>query len=86
MGFEALVRWQHPTRGMIPPNDFISVAEDMGLIIPLGKWVLETACKQNKAWQNAGLPPLCISVNVSTRQCKEKNLFQMVKRILNECQ
>lgn len=84
IGFEALVRWNHPIRGIIPPNDFISVAEDMGLIIPLGRWVLATACRQNKAWQDAGHPPLCVSVNLSTRQCKEKNLFQMVKRILED--
>jgi polar amino acid transport system substrate-binding protein len=84
VGFEALVRWKHPKYGIIPPNDFISFAEDMGLIIPLGKWVLETACKQNKKWQDAGLPPLCVSVNLSSRQCREKNLFQTIKKVLED--
>lgn len=84
VGFEALVRWQHPKYGVIPPNDFIPVTEDTGLIIPLGKWVLETACKQNKAWQDSGLPPLCVSVNLSPRQCKEKNIFQTVKEVLHK--
>jgi polar amino acid transport system substrate-binding protein len=84
VGFEALVRWQHPKYGVIPPNDFIPITEDTGLIIPLGKWVLETACKQNKAWQLSGLPPLCVSVNLSPRQCKEKNLFQTIKDILSK--
>lgn len=84
VGFEALVRWQHPKHGIISPNEFIPFAEETGLIIPLGIWVLETACKQNKAWQDQGLPPLCVSVNLSSRQCTEKSLLQTVKRILNE--
>jgi diguanylate cyclase (GGDEF)-like protein len=83
VGFEALVRWKHPKYGIIPPNDFIPIAEETGLIIPLGKWVLETACKQNKAWQSGGLVPLCMSVNISSRQCKEKNLFGIIKGILD---
>lgn len=86
VGFEALVRWNHPKLGVIPPNDFIPFAEDTGLIIPLGKWVIETACKQNKKWQEEGLPPLCVSVNLSSRQCREKNLFQMIKTILEKNQ
>jgi len=84
VGFEALVRWNHPKHGIIPPNDFIPFAENTGLIVPLGTWVLETACKQNKAWQDQGLPPLCISVNISPRQCTEKTLFQTIKKILKE--
>lgn len=84
VGFEALVRWKHPKYGIIPPNDFIHVAEDTGLILPLGKWVLETACRQNKEWQEAGFPPLCVSVNLSSRQCKEKNLFNVVKGALDK--
>lgn len=84
VGFEALVRWKHPKHGIIPPNDFIPVAEDTGLILPLGKWVLETACKQNKEWQDQGLPPLCMSVNISSRQCREKNIFQIVKEALEK--
>ncbi|MBA3813824.1 MAG: EAL domain-containing protein [Alphaproteobacteria bacterium] len=84
VGFEALVRWKNPKYGVILPGDFISIAEETGLIIPLGEWVLETACKQNKAWQTAGLSPLCVSVNLSSRQCKEKNLFQIINGILDE--
>lgn len=84
VGLEALVRWSHPVRGIIPPNDFIHIAEDTGLIVPLGKWVLKTACAQNKAWQEQGLPPLCVSVNLSARQCKEKGLFNTIKNILKE--
>ncbi len=84
IGFEALIRWQHPERGLIPPLEFISIAEDTGLIIPIGKWVLETACAQNKAWQDEGFPHLCVSVNLSSHQCKQKDLFNMVKNILKE--
>lgn len=84
VGFEALVRWKHPKYGIIPPNDFIPIAEDTGLIIPLGKWVLKTACAQNKAWQDEGLPPLCISVNLSSRQCKDKELYNIIKHTLEE--
>jgi diguanylate cyclase (GGDEF)-like protein len=84
VGFEALVRWNHPEYGIIPPNDFISIAEDTGLIIPLGKWVIKTACAQNKAWQDAGFPALSVSVNLSSRQCKEKDLAKTIKTILKE--
>lgn len=84
VGFEALIRWKDPENGLIPPNDFISVAEDTGLIIPIGEWVLRTACAQNKAWQDEGNPHICVSVNLSSRQCKEKGLFDMVKKILEE--
>lgn len=84
VGFEALIRWKHPTQGLIPPNEFIPIAEDTGLIIPIGKWVLKTACEQNKAWQDAGIEPFCISVNLSARQSKERDLFATVKDILNE--
>jgi diguanylate cyclase (GGDEF)-like protein len=84
VGFEALIRWNHPTHGRIAPNDFIPLAEATGLIIPIGKWVLQMACKQNKLWQNQGLPPLCVSVNLSSRQCTENNLFETVKNTLEE--
>lgn len=83
-GVEALVRWNHPKKGLIEPKDFISIAEDTGLIVPLAKWVLTTACEQNKAWQDQGLPPICISVNISSRQIKDKNLFEIVKNTLEE--
>lgn len=65
VAMEALVRWRCPTRGMVPPNDFISVAEEIGLIIPLGAWVLRAACEQNQAWQDAGLARLRVAVNLS---------------------
>jgi EAL domain-containing protein (putative c-di-GMP-specific phosphodiesterase class I) len=84
VGFEALIRWHHPTLGVIPPLDFIPIAEETGLIVSIGKWVLKTACAQNKAWQDSGLPPLCVSVNLSARQCKEKDFFYKVKAILTE--
>jgi EAL domain-containing protein (putative c-di-GMP-specific phosphodiesterase class I) len=61
---EALVRWRHPTQGLMPPGQFIGVAEETGLIVPIGAWVLRAACAQNKAWQDAGLPHLRMAVNV----------------------
>jgi diguanylate cyclase (GGDEF)-like protein len=67
-GAEALLRWQQPERGLVPPNEFIPVAEDSGLIVPIGEWVLHAACKQLREWQAAGLPRVPIAVNVSPRQ------------------
>ena len=84
VGVEALVRWQRPNYGLVPPNEFIPIAEETGLIIPIGQWVLRTACMQNKAWQDAGLTPVTISVNLSSRQCKEKDLFKSIKKTLDE--
>jgi diguanylate cyclase (GGDEF)-like protein len=84
IGMEALLRWQHPESGLIPPTQFIPVAEEMGLIIPIGEWVLRTACQQTKAWQHAGFPLLRVSVNVSSRQFQHPNLLQMVKEALND--
>ena len=75
---EALIRWMHPTLGMISPLKFIPMAEETGLIVPIGDWALETACRQNKAWQDAGLPPISVCVNVSARQFKEKNWVSRV--------
>jgi len=83
-GVEALVRWQHPERGIVPPNDFIPVAEETGLIVPIGDWVLRTACAQNKAWQDAGLPPVRIAVNLSARQFNQTDLAATVRRALDE--
>ena len=68
VGVEALVRWRHPRQGMLPPGQFIPLAEESGLIIPLGLFVLNEACRQAKEWQAMGLPPVTIAVNVSARQ------------------
>jgi len=84
IGAEALVRWNHPQRGRVSPGEFIPMAEEMGLIAPLGEWVLETACRQTKAWQTKGLPPLRVAVNVSARQFERKNLTERVSQILRE--
>lgn len=84
VGAEALVRWQHPERGLVAPNRFIPIAEETGLIVPIGEWVLRSACAQNRAWQRAGLPPLVMSVNVSARQFRQERLAKTVGRILAE--
>ncbi len=78
IGVESLIRWQHPEHGIISPLRFISLAEESGLIVAIGEWVLLTACRQNKAWQDAGLAPITISVNVSPRQFEEKRLVERV--------
>lgn len=81
---EALVRWKHPDRGIISPDQFIPLAEDTGLILPIGEWVLRTACAQNKAWQDAGYPPMTVTVNISACQFRQKNLTQLVAQVLKE--
>lgn len=83
-GMEALVRWQHPEQGLVPPGMFIPAAEDSGLIVPLGAWVLHTACAQNKAWQAAGYKPVCVAVNLSARQFGQQDLVELVTRTLQE--
>jgi len=83
-GMEALVRWQHPQLGLLPPGKFVQVAEEMGLIVSIGEWVLRTACQQNKAWQQAGLPKLRVCVNVSSRQFQTPNLLQTIKNALTD--
>ncbi|GLI37589.1 EAL domain-containing protein [Geobacter hydrogenophilus] len=83
-GVEALVRWNHPEMGLVSPAKFIPLAEETGLIVPMGEWVLRTACAQNKAWQDAGLPPLRMAVNLSARQFRQENLIEMVEEILME--
>jgi diguanylate cyclase (GGDEF)-like protein len=81
-GMEALLRWQHPDLGIVAPMQFIPVAEETGLILPIGKWVLKTACAQNVAWQDQGLPPLSIAVNLTARQFCDEHLLQDVTTIL----
>ena len=81
---EALIRWNHPIRGMLPPAKFIPVAEETGLIVPIGDWVLREACRQNKAWQDAGLPPMNVCVNISARQFRERDLVARVVGALRE--
>jgi len=84
IGAEALLRWKHPKLGMVPPGDFIPIAEETGLIVPIGEWVLKTACSQNKAWHDAGHTQLCIAVNVSVRQLQQPDFVECVKRVLDE--
>lgn len=81
---EALLRWRHPERGMVSPADFIPLAEETGLIVPIGDWVLRAACRQCKAWHDAGLPLLIVSVNVSARQFRERNWAAHVAAVLAE--
>ncbi|WP_078543016.1 sensor domain-containing protein [Litchfieldia alkalitelluris] len=82
IAMEALVRWHHPVLGMVPPNDFIRVAEECGQIIPIGIWVLETACIQNKKWQNSGMNPFKVAVNVSTKQLQQYDFVDTIKNLL----
>jgi diguanylate cyclase (GGDEF)-like protein len=82
-GTEALLRWKHPLRGLVPPLDFISLAEETGLIVPIGEWVLATACAQNKLWQDMGLTKLGISVNLSARQFSDSTLLTKLTRIIH---
>ena len=84
IGVEALIRWQHPEKGVVPPVEFIGLAEETGLIVAIGEWVLHTACKQAKAWQDAGMSGLGISVNVSARQFRDNSLKTQVMRALRE--
>jgi diguanylate cyclase (GGDEF)-like protein/PAS domain S-box-containing protein len=81
-GLEALVRWNHPTRGMVPPCDFIPMAEESGLIIPLGLWVLNEACRQACVWQDMGLPPIRIAVNVSAKQFTDNDFARHVEEAI----
>ncbi len=81
---EALVRWNHPTRGRIPPIEFITLAEETGLILPLGEWVLRTTCKTMKAFNDAGLPPVRYCVNVSSKQIEQQNFPEVVRTVLCE--
>jgi diguanylate cyclase (GGDEF)-like protein len=83
-GVETLVRWQHPDLGLVSPLQFIPLAEETGLIVPIGMWVLRTACAQNVAWQRAGLPPVCMAVNLSPRQFSSESLLSDIASVLRE--
>ncbi len=84
IGAEALLRWQHPERGLVSPDKFIPIAEETGLIVPIGEWVLQTACQQTKLWQNAGFSSLRIAVNLSSRQFSQIDLrHQLVQLLMN---
>jgi diguanylate cyclase (GGDEF)-like protein/PAS domain S-box-containing protein len=82
VGMEALIRWKHPELGMVPPSRFVGVAEDTGLIVPIGAWVMRTACLQNKAWQDAGLGRLRVAVNLSARQFSATDLVPGIEQVL----
>jgi diguanylate cyclase (GGDEF)-like protein len=84
VGMEALVRWQRPELGLISPLEFIPLAEETGLIVPIGEWVLRNACAQNKAWQEAGFAPLQVSVNFSPRQFQQPGLVEQVRRAVDD--
>jgi EAL domain-containing protein (putative c-di-GMP-specific phosphodiesterase class I) len=81
LGAEALVRWRHPDLGLLLPSEFIALAEENGLIIPLGEWVLYEACRQNRAWQTAGIPPIRVVVNLSSRQLR-RSLPDTISHVL----
>lgn len=81
-GLEALVRWNNPKLGLVRPNKFIPLAEKTGLILPMGEWILKTACQQNKKWQKMGLPPVRVAVNLSAQQLQQPNLIKTVENIL----
>ncbi len=85
IGMEALLRWQHPDRGIILPDEFIPLAEEVGLIVPLGEWVLRTACAQNREWQRNGHSSLRVSVNISGQQLQQQNFIETVTQALESC-
>jgi len=84
IGAEALIRWHHPERGLVPPKEFISIAEDSGLMVPIGNWVLREACRQARAWQVSGMPALCMSINVSPVELRSPGFVAGLRSILAE--
>ena len=84
VGMEALIRWNHPQRGMLSPGSFIGLAEESGLIVPIGDWVLAEACRQHRAWQQQGMPSLRLAVNISSLQFRQPDFLQRVTRLLSE--
>src|SRR6202041_2961256 len=83
-GLEALLRWQHPELGLVPPDQFIRIAENSGLIIPIGEWVLRAACSQARRWQDEGIPAVVVAVNVSAVQFRQPGFCELIKRVLEE--
>lgn len=84
IGFEALIRWQHPERGLLQPADFVPLAEETGLIVPIGEWVLQTACTEAQRLRKRGLPAFRMAVNIMSEQFKQQGLIETVKKVLNE--
>jgi diguanylate cyclase (GGDEF)-like protein/PAS domain S-box-containing protein len=84
IGLEALLRWQHPELGLVPPDKFIRIAENSGLILPIGEWVLRTACSQTRKWQDEGLPAVSVAVNVSAVQFRQADFCELIRRVLHD--
>jgi EAL domain-containing protein (putative c-di-GMP-specific phosphodiesterase class I) len=84
IGVEALIRWHHPHRGLVPPEQFVPIAEECGLIVPIGRWVLREACRQACAWQSAGRSPMCMAINISPVELRDKGFVPGVRAILTE--
>jgi EAL domain-containing protein (putative c-di-GMP-specific phosphodiesterase class I) len=81
---EALIRWHHPQRGLVPPGQFIAVAEECGFIVAIGRWVLREACRQARAWQDAGLPPIRVAINISAVELRAADFVSNVLNTLND--
>lgn len=84
IGMEALLRWHHPEQGLLTPGQFLPAFEETGFMVTIGEWVLREACKQNKAWQDAGHPPMIIAVNISSQELRHKNFIANLRRVLSE--